>query len=78
MSNPIDTTTKAPLKAEIVGAGSFCSRFARVPEDFDTEDILAVGDCGRRGDRSALVLLCSVMSRIVKWFPSTIQVLSRV
>jgi len=66
MSNPIDTTTKVPLKAEIVGAGPFCcvaSRFARAPEGFDAEDILAVGDCGRRGDRSGLVLLGSAMSR---------------
>ena len=63
-----------PLKAEIAGARSFCcvaSRFARVPEDFDAEDILAVGDWGKRGDRSGLVLLGSAMSRMVKWFPST-------
>ena len=47
MSNPIDTTTKVPLKAEIVGAGLFCcvtSGFARAPEDFDAEDVLAVSD----------------------------------
>lgn len=74
MSNPIDTTTKVPLKAEIVGAVSFCcvtSGFARVPEDFNAEDILAVGDCGRRGDRSGLVLLGSAMSQVVEWFPGT-------
>lgn len=74
MSTPIDTTTKVPLKAEIVGAVSFCcvtSGFARAPEGFDAEDILAVGNCGRRGERSELVLLGSAMSQVVKWFPST-------
>ena len=74
MSNPIDTTTKVPLKAEVVGVGPFCcvtSGFARAEEDFDAEDILAVGNCGRRGDRSGLVLLRSAMSQVVKWFPST-------
>lgn len=74
MSNPIDAATKVPLKAEIVGAGSFrcvTPGFARAPEDFDVEDILAVGNCGRRGDRSGSVLLDSTMSPVVKRFPST-------
>jgi hypothetical protein len=69
MSNPIDAATKVPLKAEIVGAGPFrcvTSGFARAPEDFDAEDILAVGNCGRRGDRSELELLGSAMSPVVK------------
>ena len=75
MSNPIDAATKVPLKAEIVGAGSFrcvTSGFARAPEDFDAEDILAVGNCGRRGDRSGSVLLGPAISQVVKWFPGTV------
>ena len=75
MSNPIDAATKVPLKAEIVGAGSFrcvASGFARALEDFDAEDILAVGNCGRRGDRSGSLMQGPAISRVVKWFLGTV------